>query len=139
VKRDSEGQLMSYQRLNIAVHKHGQPVGMYSICSAHPFVLEAGVQQALQDGSPLLVESTCNRVNQEGGYTGKTPAEFGDSLWGIAEWFGFPREHLILGGDHLGPGPWQHEPVAQRMAYHRAVAKGLNPDRPNNLTAVVEL
>ncbi len=30
-------------------------------------------------------------------------------------------------------------PFAQRMAYHRAVAKGLNPDRPNNLTAVVEL
>jgi glucosamine--fructose-6-phosphate aminotransferase (isomerizing) len=30
-------------------------------------------------------------------------------------------------------------PLAQRMAYHRAVAKGLNPDRPNNLTAVVEL
>jgi glucosamine--fructose-6-phosphate aminotransferase (isomerizing) len=30
-------------------------------------------------------------------------------------------------------------PFAQRMAYYRAVAKGLNPDRPNNLTAVVEL
>ncbi len=30
-------------------------------------------------------------------------------------------------------------PVAQRMAYHRAVAKGLNPDRPHNLEAVVEL
>jgi len=30
-------------------------------------------------------------------------------------------------------------PLAQRMAYHRAVAKGLNPDRPHNLTAVVEL
>ena len=30
-------------------------------------------------------------------------------------------------------------PVLQRMAYHRAVAKGLDPDRPNNLTAVVEL
>lgn len=30
-------------------------------------------------------------------------------------------------------------PVLQRMAYHRALAKGLDPDRPNNLTAVVEL
>jgi glucosamine--fructose-6-phosphate aminotransferase (isomerizing) len=29
--------------------------------------------------------------------------------------------------------------VAQRLAYHRAVAKGLDPDRPHNLTAVVEL
>lgn len=30
-------------------------------------------------------------------------------------------------------------PVVQRLAYHRAVAKGLDPDRPNNLRAVVEL
>lgn len=30
-------------------------------------------------------------------------------------------------------------PVIQRLAYHRAVAKGLNPDRPHNLKAVVEL
>jgi glucosamine--fructose-6-phosphate aminotransferase (isomerizing) len=30
-------------------------------------------------------------------------------------------------------------PVLQRIAYHRAVAKGLDPDRPHNLTAVVEL
>ena len=30
-------------------------------------------------------------------------------------------------------------PVLQRMAYHRSVAKGLNPDLPRNLTAVVEL
>ena len=30
-------------------------------------------------------------------------------------------------------------PILQLMAFHRAVAKGLNPDRPNNLTAVVKL
>ena len=30
-------------------------------------------------------------------------------------------------------------PVLQRMAYHRSVAKGLNPDLPRNLGAVVEL
>lgn len=30
-------------------------------------------------------------------------------------------------------------PLAQHIACHRAVAKGLNPDRPHNLTAVVEL
>ena len=30
-------------------------------------------------------------------------------------------------------------PVIQRLAYHRAVAKGLDPDRPNHLRAVVEL
>ena len=30
-------------------------------------------------------------------------------------------------------------PVLQLMAFYRSVAKGLNPDRPNNLTAVVRL
>ena len=29
--------------------------------------------------------------------------------------------------------------VLQLMAYYRSVAKGLNPDRPSNLTAVVKL
>ena len=30
-------------------------------------------------------------------------------------------------------------PVLQLMAYYRAVAKGLDPDQPKNLTSVVEL
>lgn len=30
-------------------------------------------------------------------------------------------------------------PVLQLMAFYRSLAKGLNPDRPNNLTAVVKL
>ncbi len=100
----------------VAAHKRGDHVGIYSICSAHPFVLEACMQQALEDGSPLLVESTSNQVNQEGGYTSMTPAGFHDYLCGIADRFNFPRGRLILGGDHLGPNPWQHEPVESAMA-----------------------
>lgn len=42
-----------------------------------------------------------------------------------------------------GLDEWERQPLylpaLQRMAYHRAVAKGLDPDRPTNLTAVVEL
>jgi glucosamine--fructose-6-phosphate aminotransferase (isomerizing) len=30
-------------------------------------------------------------------------------------------------------------PPLQLMAYYRSIAKGLNPDQPNNLSAVVEL
>jgi glucosamine--fructose-6-phosphate aminotransferase (isomerizing) len=30
-------------------------------------------------------------------------------------------------------------PVLQLLAFHRSLAKGLNPDRPNNLTAVIKL
>jgi len=40
-------------------------------------------------------------------------------------------------------GEWERSPlylpVLQRLAYHRALAKGLDPDRPHNLTAVVTL
>lgn len=44
---------------------------------------------------------------------------------------------------HSGLNEWErgplYLPVLQRMAHHRAMAKGLDPDRPHNLTAVVEL
>jgi len=107
----------------VAAHKRGVPVGIYSVCSAHPFVLAAAAQQALQDRAPLLVESTCNQVNQEGGYTGLTPAAFRDYLGSIADRFSLPRQRLILGGDHLGPGPWQHEPAERAMAKARALVR----------------
>jgi tagatose-1,6-bisphosphate aldolase non-catalytic subunit AgaZ/GatZ len=41
--------------------------GIYAVCSAHPAVIEASVQQSLEDGSALLVESTSSQVNQFGG------------------------------------------------------------------------
>ena len=41
--------------------------GIYAVCSAHPAVIEAAVQQSLEDGSILLVESTSSQVNQFGG------------------------------------------------------------------------
>jgi glucosamine--fructose-6-phosphate aminotransferase (isomerizing) len=54
---------------------------------------------------------------------------------------GWLPDHLIelrSGLDEWERGPLLLPPV-QRMAYHRALAKGLDPDRPHNLTAVVEL
>jgi glucosamine 6-phosphate synthetase-like amidotransferase/phosphosugar isomerase protein len=32
-----------------------------------------------------------------------------------------------------------HLPALQLMAFYRSVAKGFNPDKPNHLTAVVQL
>ena len=66
--------------------------GIYSICSAHPWVLAAAMQQAVDDGTPLLVESTSNQVDQYGGYTGMKPADFIRFAHGIAEQVGLPRE-----------------------------------------------
>lgn len=45
---------------------------------------------------------------------------------------------LYSGLDEWERGPL-YLPIAQRIAYHRAIAKGLDPDRPRNLQAVVEL
>ena len=51
--------------------KQGVARGITSVCSAQPVVLQAAMEQALEDGSGVLVESTSNQVNQEGGYTGR--------------------------------------------------------------------
>lgn len=89
--------------------------GIYSICSAHPWVLEAALRQALDDDTPLLIESTSNQVDQFGGYTGMKPADFVRFVHGIADQAGFARERLILGGDHLGPNAWRALPAEEAM------------------------
>ncbi|OWY40121.1 tagatose-bisphosphate aldolase [Xenophilus sp. AP218F] len=100
-------------------HKQGEHAGIYSVCSAHPLVLEAALIQAREDGTPLLVEATSNQVDQFGGYTGMTPRDFRDYALRLAERCGFPADKLILGGDHLGPNRWQKRPAAEAMQYAR--------------------
>ncbi len=96
-------------------HKSGEPVGLYSVCSAHPLVLEAAVLQSLDDGSHLLVEATSNQVDQFGGYTGMTPSDFRTLVLGIAGRNGLSEDRIILGGDHLGPNRWQKLPAEEAM------------------------
>ncbi|MEM2143715.1 MAG: class II D-tagatose-bisphosphate aldolase, non-catalytic subunit, partial [Candidatus Thorarchaeota archaeon] len=68
---------------------------------AHPWVLRTSMRTYAQLDKPLLIESTCSQVNQFGGYSGMTPADFVRFVRGIAAANGFPGEKLILGGDHL--------------------------------------
>lgn len=89
--------------------------GIPSICSAHPFVIEAAMRHAAKARSPLLIEATCNQVNQDGGYTGMTPADFRRFVEEIADRLDFPMESIILGGDHLGPNPWKSRPAEEAM------------------------
>lgn len=107
----------------VSAQKRGEAKGIYSICSANRFVIEASFIHALGDNGPVLIESTCNQVNQYGGYTGMTPAEFVDYVWRIAAECQFPRDRLIIGGDHLGPSPWQHEPAAKAMDKSRTLIR----------------
>lgn len=91
----------------IARHKEGHASGVTSICSAHPIVIEASLRHAQGTGQAfVLFEATCNQVNQDGGYTGMTPAGFVDFVHAIADRVGFDHAHIALGGDHLGPNPW---------------------------------
>jgi len=98
--------------------------GIYSVCSAHRQVIESAVLQAKSDQSLLLIEATCNQVNQEGGYTGMTPNDFRDYVRAIAAEFSFSTDRLILGGDHLGPNPWRSEPAAQAIAAAKTMVEG---------------
>ncbi len=99
-------------------HKSGVPEGIYSVCSAHPLVLEAALRLAGSTGRVALIEATSNQVNQEGGYTGMRPAMFRERVHLLASAVGLPHERVVLGGDHLGPNSWQRLPSS--IALHRA-------------------
>ncbi len=92
-------------------HKAGAGTGIYSVCSAHPLVIEAALRTAEHDGSYALIESTSNQVNQFGGYSGMTPVDFQRYVAGIAVRTSLPNERVLLGGDHLGPNCWRREPA----------------------------
>jgi D-tagatose-1,6-bisphosphate aldolase subunit GatZ/KbaZ len=99
-------------------NRRSEKVGVFAVCSAHPSVIAAAVQHAVEGESVLLVESTSSQVNQLGGYTGQTPSRFAEFVHTAARRVGLPRERVLLGGDHLGPYPWREQPsgVAMRNA-----------------------
>jgi D-tagatose-bisphosphate aldolase class II non-catalytic subunit len=86
-----------------------------AICTAHPDVLRIALADAAALDEPILIEATCNQVNQDGGYTGLTPQAFHAQVTAMAGEAGLKSERLILGGDHLGPNPWKHLPAEQAM------------------------
>jgi D-tagatose-1,6-bisphosphate aldolase subunit GatZ/KbaZ len=96
-------------------HLAGEPVGVTSVCSAHPLVLRAAADEAAVNGSVLLVEATSNQVDQFGGYTGMRPSGFRDLVHSIAGRAGLPPEQVVLGGDHLGPNTWRALPAEEAM------------------------
>ncbi|NDL61208.1 tagatose-bisphosphate aldolase subunit KbaZ [Acerihabitans arboris] len=115
-----ETQSVALQTL-LTRHKQGQPVGIYAICSAHPLVIEAALRHAQAENTLLLIEATSNQVDQYGGYTGMTPADFYQTIMAQAIAMGFDVTKLILGGDHLGPNRWQGLPAAEAMAKAEAL------------------
>jgi len=106
---------MNYLDFIVTAQKYGEARGVTSVCSAHPFVLEAALRHGLEHKTPVLIEATCNQVNQYGGYTGMTPADFVRLVEEIAGRMDFQPSALLLGGDHLGPLVWSNEPAEAAM------------------------
>ena len=95
----------------IAAHKRHGRGGIVSVCSAHPAVIRAAAELAREYGATLLLESTSNQVDQFGGYTGLTPAQFIAQVKAL-----LPADaNPVFGGDHLGPNRWQHLPSDEAM------------------------
>ena len=101
-------QIINYQ-------KKGISKGICSICTANEIVIEAAMKKIIESNDYILIESTCNQVNQFGGYSGMSPSDFRDFVFKIAEKIGFPNEKVILGGDHLGPNPWKKDNASIAM------------------------
>ena len=99
----------------------GDDAGVTSVCSAHPMVIEAALAFGARSGRKVLIEATCNQVNQEGGYTGMTPADFRTFVEAIASRVGFDPSRIVLGGDHLGPNPWKVLAAAEALARAEAM------------------
>src|ERR1700734_316484 len=95
--------------------------GVPSVCTAHPIAIEAALSLGHRNGRRVLIEATCNQVNQEGGYTGMTPADFRGFVETIASRVGSDPSRIILGGDHLGPNPWKHLPASEALDRARAM------------------
>ena len=108
----------------VTAQKRGESRGIWSCCSVHPDVVDTALRTARELDTPVLVEATSNQVNQEGGYTGATPAEFAAALSEAAEAAGLSPSRLLFGGDHLGPHPWQTEPGERAMAKAREMVTG---------------
>ena len=107
----------------LAKQKQGQASGIFSVCSAHPYVIRQTLQTCDTFEVPPLIEATCNQVNQFGGYTGMRPVDFVRYVRGIAAENGYPFKKIILGGDHLGPSVWQAEPAAMAMPKAEALIR----------------
>lgn len=95
----------------VRLHKSGLPVGIYSVCSSHPWVLQACMRTAAASGGYALIEATSNQVNQDGGYTGMAPADYVRAVHQLAAAASLPTDRVLLGGDHLGPNCWQSLPA----------------------------
>ena len=99
-----------------AVRKQMGPA-IPAVCSAHPDVIAAALRQARDHAMPALIQIGPQQVNQFGGHSDMTPADFARLVRGIADDHDLSGVPLILGGDGLGPLPWRAMPADAAMGH----------------------
>jgi tagatose-1,6-bisphosphate aldolase non-catalytic subunit AgaZ/GatZ len=102
----------------IAASRAGHHAGIPSYCTAHLETLRAIFRCYRNNDKPILIEATCNQVNQDGGYTGMKPADFREFVFALAREADIDTCRIILGGDHLGPSPWKTRAFLCRSGSH---------------------
>ncbi len=107
----------------VAAQKAGRPIGIMSACTANAYAITAVLERAKARNVAALIESTANQVDQNGGYTGMTPADFDRYVRDLARAVDFPDDKLILGGDHLGPLTVSKQPEAEAMVYAETLVR----------------
>ena len=92
--------------------------GLPSFCTSNMDVVDVIFKFCKLNNLPVLIESTSNQVNQNGGYTGLKPQNFKKKINEIAKKNRFKLKSVLLGGDHLGPLPWKDlkKKIAMRNA-----------------------
>ena len=107
----------------IGRNRSGERIGLPSFCTANEYVLKAILDYSVKRELPVLIEATCNQVNQEGGYTGMQPADFTAWMNRLAADAKTAPGQVLLGGDHLGPNPWKSESAETAMAKAEAMVR----------------
>jgi D-tagatose-1,6-bisphosphate aldolase subunit GatZ/KbaZ len=99
-------------------NRSGKAVGLPCFCTANELVMRAIFKYAREHETPVVIEATCNQVNQDGGYTGMTALDFSNWINSLAAEHQVPQDAVLLGGDHLGPNPWRrlHADTAMEKA-----------------------
>ncbi|QSW20362.1 class II D-tagatose-bisphosphate aldolase, non-catalytic subunit [Clostridium gasigenes] len=107
----------------VSKYKNGEKAGIFSVCSSNRYVIEASMDRLRYSKLYLLIESTANQVDQFGGYTGMKPKDFVNYIYELAKNNEFPRDRIILGGDHLGPLTWTNIEPQEAMENAKELVK----------------
>lgn len=97
--------------------------GIPSFCTANFDVIDIIFKFAKLNQFPILLESTSNQVNQDGGYTGLKPKNFKNKIYKVASKYKIRKQKLFLGGDHLGPLPWKKLKESKAMENAKELVK----------------